>query len=119
MEHRHSASAGESQLSIFIQKIQRSHLRRIAALRAKSPDKSATPASRARRAPFQENRHFCTQDKQSTSAHVIQPNKKLPPQSPLYKNPRPIHPPPLSAQLLDGNHVILPSPNPHRSRRVK
>src|SRR5882724_1684266 len=68
---RRGESAQESSFSIVIRKIQRLRLQRIAARRAKSQDKSAAPASRARRAPSQENRLFCNQDGQSTSAHVI------------------------------------------------
>src|SRR5213592_3550226 len=68
---RRGESAQESSFSIVIRKIQRLRLPRIAARRAKSQDKSAAPASRARRPPSRENRLFRNQDGQSTSAHVI------------------------------------------------
>src|SRR5436309_7421529 len=88
---RRGESAQESSFSIVIRKIQRLRLPRIAARRAKSQDKSAAPASRARRAQSQENRLFCNQDGQSTSAHVIRVDNRSQSRSPFCLDARTRH----------------------------
>src|SRR5437773_3687296 len=116
---RRGESAQESSFSIVIRKIQRLRLPRIAARRAKSQDKSAAPASRARRAPSRENRLFCNQDGQSTSAHVIRVDNRSQSRSRVCLDARTRHRASVCGQRIDDKRGDSSGRNRDTVRQVE